>query len=120
MIKKFLSSELGKGAIVLLITMNLFWFFNFLFHFSMGRLLGPSAYGTLAVLMSIIYIYGVPTEAIQNLISNYVSKLNLKKEEGKIKFLMLRSLKKGFRLSFWFFIGLSFVSILLSILIPFL
>ncbi len=115
MFKKILSSELGKGAFILLITMNIFWFFNLLFHFFMGRLLGPENYSTLAVLMSIIYLYGVPSEAIQNIISNYVSKFNFKKENGKIKFLMLKSLKKGFKISIILFIILSILSIFLSI-----
>ena len=95
MIKKFFKSELGKGSLILFITMNLFNFFNFLFHFSMGRLLGPSDYGILAALMSLIYIYNVPVEAIQNIISRYTSTFNLKKEEGKTKFLVNKSLKKG-------------------------
>lgn len=114
MFKKILSSELGSGAIILLVTMNIFWFLNLLFHFFMGRLLGPEEYGILAVLMSVFYIYGVPTEAIQNLISNYVSKFNLKKEDGEIKFLMLKSLKKSFQISAVLFIILSVLSIFLS------
>ena len=114
MFKKILSSELGRGAIILLITMNIFWFLNLLFHFFMGRLLGPEDYSVLAVLMSIFYIYGVPTEAIQNLISNYVSKFNLKKENGKIKFLMLKSLKKSFQISAIFFIILSVLAVFVS------
>ena len=114
MFKKIFSSELGRGAIILLITMNIFWFLNLLFHFFMGRMLGPEEYGVLAVLMSILYIYGIPTEAIQNLISNYVSKFNLKKEDGRIKFLMLKSLKKSFKISLIFFVILSILSIFLS------
>ncbi len=114
MFKKILSSELGRGAVALMITMNIFWLFNLLFHFFMGRLLGPEEYGTLAVLMSIFYIYGIPSEAIQNLISNYVSKFNLKGEDGKIKFLMLKSLKKSFQISIIFFVLLSILSIFIS------
>ena len=87
-IKKSINSELGKGTIVLFVMMNIYFFFNFLFHFAMGRILGPTDYGTFAVLMSFIYIYSIPSEAIQNLISSYVSKLNVKGEEGKIKYLM--------------------------------
>ena len=96
MLNKIYSSEFGKGALILFMTINLYNLINFLFHFSMGRLLGPSDYGILAVLMSMVYVYNVPAEAIQNIISMYTSKFNLKNENGKIKYLMLKSLRKGF------------------------
>ncbi|MCK5043533.1 oligosaccharide flippase family protein [Candidatus Pacearchaeota archaeon] len=109
-IKKIFSSELGKGAFILLITMSIFNILNFLFHFSMGRMLGPEDYRILAVLMSLIYIYSVPTEAIQNIISRYTSKFNLNRRLGKIKFLMFKSLKKGFKVA----IGIFLLSIILA------
>jgi len=114
MIKKFLSSELGKGAVILFIMINIFNFLNFVFHFSMGRLLGPANYGVLAVLMSLVYILSIPTETIQNIIARYTSKFNLNKENGKIKFLMFKSLKKSFKIAFLVFIPLIFVSLFLS------
>src|SRR3989344_1970097 len=113
-IKGLFSSELGKGAVILFITMNIYNFLNFLFHFSMGRLLGPSGYGELAVLMSIIYIYGIPTEAIQNIIVRFTSKFNIKNEKCKIKFLMYKSLKKGVIVSVIIFLLSIFVSVFLS------
>jgi len=117
MLKKIFSSELGRGAFILFITINIFNLFNFLFHFSMGRLLGPSNYGILAVLMSLIYIYNIPSEAIQNIISRYTSKFNVKKEYGKIKTLMFEGLFKGITASVLAFFLLVALSIFLS---PFL
>lgn len=114
MIKKLFNSELSRGAIILVVSMNIFWGLNFLFHFSMGRLLGPENYGILAVLMSLVYIYSVPVEAIENLITNYTSKFNLKSEIGKIKFLMLKSLKTGFLFSTFLFFLLFILSYFLS------
>lgn len=114
MFKKFLSSELGKGAIILFIMMNITNFLNFVFHFAMGRLLGPQDYGVLAVLMSFMYIYGIPVESIQNLVSRYTTKLNLNKEHGKMKCLIIKSLKKGFISSLGVFIILIPISFLLS------
>jgi len=99
MIKKIFSSELGKGATILFIAFNIFNFLNYLFHFVMGRMLGPSNYGVLIVLMAMINIYNIPTEAIQNIISRYTSKLNVDKENKKIKFLMFKSLKSSLRIS---------------------
>ena len=116
MFKKYLSSELGKGAIILFVTMNIFNVLNYLFHFAMARewMLGPEGYGTLAVLMSIIYIYGIPTEAIQNIITKLTSKLNVKHENKKIKFLINKSLKKGFKIAVIIFLFSIIISIFLS------
>lgn len=115
MIKKFLGSELGKGTIILFFMMNLANFLNFVFHFIMGRMLGPSDYGVLAVLMSLMYIYSIPVESIQNLISRYTTKLKVKKEFGKIKYLLVKSLKRGLIFSSIIFILLVPISYFLSI-----
>lgn len=114
MVKKFIKSELGKGTIIMFITMNIFNFLNFLFHFIIGRQLGPSDYGTLAVLMSMIYIFNIPTEAIQNIVSRYTSKFNLNKENGKINFMLRKMLQKGFIFAIIIFVIISIISILLS------
>lgn len=114
MLKKFLGSELGKGAMILFVMMNFANFLNFVFHFAMGRMLGPEDYGVLAVLMSLFYIYGIPVESIQNLVSRYTTKLNLKKEYGKIKYLMIKALKKGFVSGLGIFIILIPISFFIS------
>ena len=57
--------SLWKGSIVLLIAFNIFNFFNFVFHFSMARLLSISDFGILATLFAIIYILTGFSESIQ-------------------------------------------------------
>ena len=114
-IRKLLSGELGRGTIILFLTMNFVNFLNFLIHFSMGRMLGPEDYGVFAVLMSMIFIYNIPTEAIQNIISRYTSTFNLKNQKGKIKFLMNTSLKKGFKISLGIFLASVIFGLFLSI-----
>lgn len=114
MVKKLFLSELGIGTIVLFITMNFVNFLNFLIHFFMGRILGPKDYGVFAVLMSLIFIYNIPTEAIQNIISRYTSTFNLKKQYGRIKFLMSTSLKKALIFSWWIFVLSVIVALFLS------
>jgi len=117
MFKKIFSSELGKGTIILLITMNIFNFFNFLFHFVMGRMLSISDYGTLVILITLVGIYSIPGEAIQKVISNNTSKLNIKKERGKIKNLLLKSLRKSFKISgILFLISLTITFLLAELL----
>jgi O-antigen/teichoic acid export membrane protein len=113
MLKKFFGSELGKGATILFVMMNIANFLNFVFHFLMGRMLGPADYGTFAVLMSLMYIYSIPVESIQNIISKYVTKFNTDKEYGKIKFMILKSIKRGFVFSLIIFLILIPISFLL-------
>ena len=109
-----MSNELVRGSFILLVTIGIYNLLNFIFHFSMGRLLGPAGYGVLAVLMSIIYIYGVPSEAIQNVVSKYTSRLNFKKENRKIKSLMKKSIKKGLWVSLCLFVILIISSFFLA------
>jgi O-antigen/teichoic acid export membrane protein len=114
MTKKSFFGELGKGTLVLLITMNIYNVLNFLFHFAMGRMLGPEGYGILAVLMSLVYVYSIPTEAIQNLITKLTSKFNAKDQSGKIKYLLKKSLRKTVSISGLMFIVLTIISIPLA------
>ena len=87
--------ELVKGSFILFIMITIFNVLNYVFHFSMAHLLSPEDYGTLAVLMSILYIFGIPTEAIQTVVTRYASRFNAKRQYGKIKDLFYRSSKKG-------------------------
>ena len=108
---KVFKEEIVKGSFVLFVMMNIFNFLNYVFHFSMARLLSTEDYGILAVLMSIVYIFGVPAEAVQTIVSRYTSKFNVKKEYGKIKNLLVISIKKVTLFSlilFLFYIPISF------------
>lgn len=80
----------------------------------MGRMLGPSDYGILVVLMSFVYIFGIPSETIQSLVTKYVSKFNLKKENGKIKFILKEGIKKAFIFGGILYSFLAIVSFMLS------
>ncbi len=80
MLKKIFSNEFARGSLILFIMLNLFNALNYVYHFLMGRMLGPADYGILVVLMSLGYILTIPSEAIQNLFSKYTSKLNKNKD----------------------------------------
>ncbi len=95
MIRVMKKDELVRGSIVLFVMMGVYNLFNYIFQISMARLLEPANYGILAVLMSFVYIFSIPSEAIQTVASKYTSKFNVKKNFGKIKDLLYRSLKKG-------------------------
>ena len=95
MLKRFRNDELVRGSIILFVLMSIFNILNYVYQISMARMLGPADYGVLAVLMSFVYIFGIPSEAIQTIISRYTSRFNIKKNFGKMKDLAFRSMKKG-------------------------
>ena len=93
-LKRFVSSDLGKGSVILFIMINIFNFLNYIFHFSMARMLTPADYGILGILMSLLYIYSIPAEAIIGVVSKYTTKFSIKKEYGKIKYFIRNSINK--------------------------
>jgi len=111
--KKF-SSEFAKGTLVLFIALNIFNFLNFIFHFISARLLSVEDYGVLATLVGIIYIFCVPNEAIQTIVSRYSTKFNVENKESKIKDLLLKSINKFFWLSVLCFIVFSVLSFFIA------
>lgn len=112
--EKLGKDELVKGSIILFIMMIMYSLFNYAFQISMARILGPADYGVLAVLMSLIYIFGIPSEAIQTIVSKYTSKFNVRGEFGKMKDFMLRAMKKGALFAIVIFIIFLLIAFFLS------
>ncbi|MDP3916719.1 MAG: oligosaccharide flippase family protein [Nanoarchaeota archaeon] len=67
---------------------------GFLFHFFMGRKLGPVDYGTLATVISLVALFGVFTTSIQFSISKFVASMKAEGSLKKIRYLYSASLKK--------------------------
>ncbi|MCX6748494.1 MAG: oligosaccharide flippase family protein [Candidatus Pacearchaeota archaeon] len=111
MIKKILKDELIKGSLLLIILLGVFNILNYIFQMSMAKMLSVEDYGVLATLMSIVYIFGIPSEAIQTLASRYASKFN---STGIIKDFLIKSLKRMGKYLFFFFFAFLVVSIWLS------
>jgi len=101
-IKNIFSSELAKGGLALVLGTFIFNVLNYIFHFSMARMLGPADYGMLASLMAIIYLFTIPTETIQTTVARYAAIFKTRNEIGKIKSLMKRAIKKCWK---WGLIG---------------
>lgn len=97
-----------RGSLILLITFNIFNLLNFIFQFSMARMLSVSEYGILATLFSIIYILGIFSESIQTVITKYIA---TEKENGKIKNLLKRALRKSIYLAILLFIAYTVLAI---------
>jgi len=69
---------------------------NYLFQFSMGRLLGPADYGALAALFSIIYIAVAPVQAVQLTLTKFVAEFKSAAQPAFVKELLVSALKKLF------------------------
>nr|QBM01227.1 hypothetical protein [uncultured archaeon] len=97
---------------MIVLMIGLFNFFNLLFHFISGRLLGNVLYGTFAAVMGVIYIFNIPSEIIQTVVSRYTTKFA--NEKRKVKSLLNRGLKRFFFLSLVILIIFAIISPLLG------
>ncbi|MFH1711031.1 MAG: oligosaccharide flippase family protein [Nanoarchaeota archaeon] len=114
MFEKIKKDVLIRGSLVMFVMLGIFNVLNYVFQMSMARMLGPADYGILAVLMSLLYIFGIPNEAIQTIITRYASKFEMKKDFGKTKYLLYKSLKKGLIFSAVIFCIFLIISVYLS------
>ncbi|MEM3405628.1 MAG: oligosaccharide flippase family protein [Candidatus Pacearchaeota archaeon] len=112
-IKNLKKDELLKGSFLLIFSIFIFNLFNYFFHMLSARMLDAADYGILASLMALIYIFSIPSESIQTIITKNVSFFN-KKNDGKIKNLLKKILKKCLFFAFVFFICFLFISLFLS------
>lgn len=70
--------------------------FNYFFQLYIGRALGPEGYGEFSALVSLLYITSVPAGTIVTTIALFSSEYKTKSEYGKIKYLIIYSIKKLF------------------------
>jgi len=88
--------SLIRDGIILFTATMIGNFASFLYHFGMGRFLGPVEYGALGAILSIFYFILVPFNVIQTTISKFVAKFKAENEEKKINYLFYKSIKKLF------------------------
>lgn len=105
-------SKIVNGSIILLIGFGLFNFLNFLYQSAMARMLSVTDYGILASLGAIIYIFTIFSESIQTIIAKYTI---LGNDNGKIKNLLKRGIRKCLKLSSLFFVFYLIASVILYI-----
>ncbi len=86
---------------------------NYLFQVYIGRALGPEGYGEFSALVSLLYITSVPAGTISTTIALFTSEYRGRSEFGKIKYLLIYSIKKLliFGLTGFLLIGISSVAI---------
>ena len=106
-----LDKILIRGSVVLLIFFGIYNFLNFMFHFSMARLLGVEEFGTLSALYAIIYMLGIFTESIQLVFTKFSSG---EQNKSKIKGMLKASSKKFFVYSLVIFMLYAIATIKIS------
>lgn len=77
---------------------------NYLYQFSMARLLGPSDYGVLSAVFSLIYIFTIINGSLHNIFSRFTSRLKVRFGMGSIKHFILTSAKNILIYSFIIFL----------------
>ncbi len=101
MLQKFLillkKSPLVRDNLILFVGIFLSGIAGFVYHFVMGRFLGPEGYGVLGVLLSIIYIFLIILNSYQMSIAKFTSRLIVDKEQHKLSYLFY-SLRKTYLL----------------------
>lgn len=84
-IRKLTSHNLARDSAIVFAGSMVSNVASYVFHLAMGRLLGPSGYGELSSLLSILYIFTVPLTVGQTVMVKFVSELKAKDEPGEAK-----------------------------------
>lgn len=83
-VKFLLKHPLFSGSAVMIIGTNFTNVINYVYHLIMGRLLGPTLYGELAALFSLVGLLGVLAIALNLVIVKYVSASDKDNEVGSL------------------------------------
>lgn len=105
--KEVITNPLFSGSAIMVIGSNFINFLSYLYHFIMGRMLGPASYGELASLISLIGLIGIIPASFGLVIIKYVSSAKTKQDEANLVG-WLKS--KVFLLSLVFFIAILLTS----------
>lgn len=106
-LSNLIKHPLFAGSAVMVFGSNAVNFLNYLYHLIIGRLLGPSSYGELASLISLMGLLGILPGSITTVIIKFVSSAKEDKETSKlISWLRVKILQ----LSFVFFLSIILIS----------
>ena len=105
------NKQLLKDNLILFIGLFLNGAFAYIYHFIMGRALGPVDYGILNIIIAINYIIVVFFNAIQTSITQYTAKYKSQNQPGKINTLIRKTSKQLLKTSI-------IISLIFSLTIP--
>lgn len=92
--KYVFDNQLLSGSLVVIIGSLLANFGSFIYHFLMGRMLGPVSYGTLSSLIAIFYIITIPSLALSTVIVKFTTVYKAKGDYDRLYSLLLFFTKK--------------------------
>ena len=96
LVNRLRNSVLVKDNLVLFLGMVGVNLMGFIFHFYAGRVLGPSDYGVLGVVLAVFYYFTILIFAIQSSVAKFTSDFHSSSESGCVAFLFRHSLRKLF------------------------
>lgn len=102
------NNPLVKGSFILFIGSLVVNISNYLFHFFMGRMLGPSDYGVLVSLVSLLYLVSVFSTTLTTITIKFTADYFSAGQFGKIH-LLIKKLAKRF---FWVGLAVFFIFLL--------
>lgn len=92
-ISNIFSHSLAKNSMIVLIGAIAANVLSYAYHLVMGRVLGPSGYGELSALLSLLYIVTVPLLVAQTVLVKFVSGFKAHGELGQAKSLFIKTTK---------------------------
>jgi O-antigen/teichoic acid export membrane protein len=103
--------HLRDQLLLLLIAFNVYNALNFIFQALMARMLGLADFSIYGPLSALIYLLAVVTDSSQTVITKYTSG---KVDDGKVKNILKRALRKSFFAALILFLAYSFILIPLA------
>jgi O-antigen/teichoic acid export membrane protein len=91
--RKLINNSLARNSAVVFAGSMASNVLAYVYHLFMGRLLGPSGYGELASLLSLLYVFTVPILVAQTVLIKFISGFKARGETGQTKTLFLQSTK---------------------------
>jgi O-antigen/teichoic acid export membrane protein len=110
--RNYSDDKLLKHGSIIFFATAISFFFAYVFHFYMARALGPESYGILGSMLSLLYIFSVPSSVITTMLTQIVSEQT--QNTGKIKSILILSSNKLVYIGLAIFIALLLLSPLLK------
>ena len=122
LLKKLTSNPLMAGSAIIFAGRMVSNVGSYLYHLCTGRILGPAGYGELSSLISLLYIFGVPTSVLSTVLIKYFSRCKADNSPGEAKDLYIRMVQVLSKISvillILFLIATPFIASFLNLTTP--
>jgi len=93
MLATAIQNPLARGSAIVFVGSIVANIGAYAYHLIIGRILGPTGYGELSSLISLLYIVSVPNTVVQTILVKYFSSTKANNEIGQAKDIVIRSMK---------------------------